>query len=108
MTKLLVFCLTCGACLGEQRPYFASQHLSDFPNHKGFFVKSIIDPILSKNPDNWFKQKNIRPDIVRTHYATKLNKSENVLFNLQKLITSTRRFLTCIKNRRRLYRTLTQ
>src|SRR5487761_957782 len=42
--KPLVFCLTCGACLGIHRPKFGKEHLKRFPSHTEFLVKKIKDP----------------------------------------------------------------
>lgn len=54
MKKRLVFCLTCGCCLGEERPYYAREHLIQFPDHISFLVKTIFDPLNLENPDEWF------------------------------------------------------
>ena len=41
----LVFCETCGECLGKYRPNFAKSHLRTFPSHRSFLTKAIIDPL---------------------------------------------------------------
>jgi hypothetical protein len=50
----LVFCEVCGECLGEETPYYAEEHLRLHPDHRRFLVKTILDPLLSDNPDEWF------------------------------------------------------
>ena len=41
----LGFCLTCGECLGEAEPGFVTEHVRDFPDHRQYFVKTVIDPL---------------------------------------------------------------
>jgi len=53
----LIFCETCGECLGEERPNYAKEHLRLFPNHGSFLVKTLYDPLLLDNPDEWFTKK---------------------------------------------------
>ena len=53
MTKA-VFCLDCGRYLGEYRPFFAKEHLKQFPKHRQHLIKTLIDPLLISNPDEWF------------------------------------------------------
>jgi len=42
---MTAFCMACGANLGEHRPYFAKDHLKQYPNHTAFLVKNLIDPL---------------------------------------------------------------
>jgi len=55
--KKVVFCNICGKYLGEYIKYFAKDHLEKNPTHIGFLVKTIIDPLLLKDPDSWFEKK---------------------------------------------------
>ncbi len=41
----IVFCECCGACLGEQRPNFAKEHIERYPNHDSFLAKVLVDPL---------------------------------------------------------------
>jgi len=52
----LVFCQTCGQCLGEERPYYAEEHLKQFPEHRMYLVKAINDPLVLADPDKWFNK----------------------------------------------------
>ena len=52
--KQIVFCETCGECLGEEIPNYAKEHLILFPNHRSFLVKTLYDPLILDNPDEWF------------------------------------------------------
>lgn len=62
--RRLVFCLVCGECLGNDRPYYGKEHTSEFPSHTNFMVMPMIDPLLLDNPDEWFKRLNFnRPKI---------------------------------------------
>lgn len=43
--KLLAFCMNCGECLGEERPFYAKEHLEKYPDHRsGFLVKAFKEP----------------------------------------------------------------
>src|SRR5689334_11572357 len=42
----LVFCLKCGACLGEERPYCTIEHELEYPSHDEYLVKYIHDPLI--------------------------------------------------------------
>ncbi len=53
----LVFCTTCGTCLGKYRPKFAKAHLRKFPDHDGFLVKTLTDPFKLPNLDEWLEMK---------------------------------------------------
>lgn len=53
----VVFCLDCGRYLGVHQPNCAKEHLKEFPDHKNFLVKTLIDPLILNNPDEWFKRK---------------------------------------------------
>jgi len=39
--KPLVFCITCGECVGKYRPNYGKAHLKKYPEHKGFLVKKL-------------------------------------------------------------------
>jgi len=60
--KKIVFCNICGNYLGEYKPYFAKKHLEENPTHVGFLIKTIIDPLLLKDPDSWFEKRCIVPN----------------------------------------------
>lgn len=66
----MVFCEICGACLGEERPNYAKEHLTLFPSHTSFLVKTLYDPLVLDNPDEWFK-KHI--PLMKNHQTPKLN-----------------------------------
>ncbi len=58
--RRLVFCLVCGECLGKDKPNYGKEHTSKFSTHEKFMVMPMIDPLLLDNPDEWFKQINLK------------------------------------------------
>ena len=68
----LVFCMDCGECLGEDREYVAKEHLKKFSNHVSFLTKTIIDPFLLDDIDDWIKRK-----MRSTDYLHEKNQPQN-------------------------------
>ena len=69
--KRLVFCLDCGECLGAHSQLCARDHIKKHPTHDNFLVKTILDPLLLSNPDEWFKRHS--KFYVRTIYQPRGN-----------------------------------
>jgi len=44
--KRVAFCFTCGAHLGNYRNRFAQEHLEQYPNHKEYLVKELVDRMV--------------------------------------------------------------
>lgn len=62
----LAFCLVCGKCLGELRPYYAQEHVTTFPTHRQFLTKSIIDPFALPDLDAYLARLTARQTILDT------------------------------------------
>ena len=78
--KKIVFCNICGECLGEYKPFFAKKHIKENPTHIGFLIKTIIDPLLLKDPDYWFKKKDIVPNQPRGNTWNNSREDNSTIF----------------------------
>ena len=64
----LAFCLVCGKCLGELKPYYAEEHVTSFPDHRQFLTKTIIDPLALPDLDSYIAKLKARDP---TNFDTK-------------------------------------
>lgn len=70
MNERLAFCLKCGECLGEDRPYFAKSHEEEYPDHLQFFIKTIIDPFSLPDLDSYLQElRPFSPEVKRNLFS---------------------------------------
>ena len=82
MENELAFCLTCGECLGAVKPCYAQAHIDQFPDHRSFLTKTMVEPFALADIDSYIA----RLKDARARYWTRRNRAQGLDRTLEFLV----------------------